>query len=117
VNVNELDDPFAGIESVQVVDDVAETDLPPLTAEFAPQFVETLTVPPDAGSDVGLTLIEHEPPLVVGDVQLTVMLPPPSADAENDELVHVSVAAWTGMGAMAKPPDATVAASTRLMVR
>ena len=117
VNVNGLDEAFDGIESVQLVDDVAETDLPPLTAEFAPQFVVTLTVPPDAGSDVGLTAIEQEAPPVLGDVQLTVMLPEPSADAANDVLVQVSVAAWTGIGTMVKPLDATAAASTRLMMR
>ena len=117
VNVNGLDEAFDGIESVQLVDDVAETDLPPLTEEFAPQFVVTFTVPPDAGSDVGLTAIEQELPLVLGDEQLTVMLPAPSADAVKDELVQVSVVAWTGIGTMAKPLDATAAASTRLMMR
>jgi hypothetical protein len=44
-------------------------------------------------------------------------LPEPSADAVNDVLVHVSVAACTGIGATMNPPVATAAASTRLMLR
>ena len=116
VNVTELDDVFAGIVSVHVFDEPV-TDLPPVTDVFAPQLVETLTVPPEAGNDVGLTLIEQEPVVVPGDVQLTVMLPELSADAVNDVLVQVSVAAWTGIGARMKPLEATAAASARLMVR
>ena len=57
MNVCDVEDVFAGITSVHVVVDVCVTDLPPLTDEVSPQLVETLTLPPDAGSDVGLTLI------------------------------------------------------------
>jgi len=117
VNVCDVDELFAPIVSLQPAW-VAVTDLPPVTDGVVQPLEEMLTVPPDAGSDVGLTLIVQEaPPPVLGDVQLTVMLPEPSADAVNVELVHVSVAACTGIGATMNPPVATAAASTRLMLR
>jgi hypothetical protein len=54
---------------------------------------------------------------VLGDVQLTTMLPEPSEPAVNVELVQVSEAANVGIGATANPVEATAAASTRLMLR
>jgi hypothetical protein len=66
---------LAPIVSVQLLLPFAATDLPPASDVFAPQLVDTLTLPPAAGRMVGLTEIEHVPVVVPGCVQLTVMLP------------------------------------------
>jgi hypothetical protein len=47
--------------------------------------------------------------------QLTVMLPEPSGVAEK--LEQLSCVAYTGAGATKNPPEATAAASTRLILR
>jgi len=109
--------PFAPIVSVQLFVLFCETALPPDSDVFAPQLVDTVTVPPLAGNTDGLAEIEHVPPLVVpACVQLTLMLPLPSDVAVNDAAVQERLAPMVGTGT-ANPADATAAASTRLMVR
>jgi hypothetical protein len=95
---------------------LCDSAFPPDSDAFAPQLVETVTLPPEAGSAVGDTEIEHVPVVVPGDVHVTLMLPFPSATAWKLELVQASDAANVGTGT-AKPAEATAAASTRLMVR
>src|SRR5436190_20597167 len=102
--------------SVQLLLPFAATDLPPASDVLAPQLLDTLTLPPAAGSTVGLTAIEQVPAVVPACVQLTLMLPLPSDVAVNDALVQDSVAAVVGTGT-ANPAEATAAASTRLRVR
>src|SRR6185312_11656618 len=89
-----------------------------VTDVLEPQFVVIVTVPPDDGTVEGLTLTEQldgggDPACV----QLTVMLPEPSAVAVNDDDVQTSCVANAGRGATKNPPEATAAASTRLMLR
>ena len=109
--------PLAPIVSVQLLEPFWATDLPPESDVFAPQLVETVTVPPLADSTDGLAEIEHVPPLVVPDwVQLTLMFPLPSDVAVNDAAVQERLAPIVGTG-IANPAEATAAASTRLMER
>ena len=108
---------FAPIVSVQLFEPFCDTDFPPASDVFAPQLVETVTVPPLAGNTEGLAEIEHVPPLVVpACVQLTLMLPEPSDVAVKDAAVHERLAPIVGTG-NANPAEATAAASTRLMER
>ena len=109
--------PLAPIVSVQLLEPFWATDLPPESDVFAPQLVETVTVPPLADSTDGLAEIEHVPPPVVPDwVQLTLMFPLPSDVAVNDAAVQERLAPIVGTG-IANPAEATAAASTRLMER
>ena len=118
VYVSEADPLFGGIVSVQVVVDDWETDLPPVTDGVVQPLAEMVNVPPDAGRDVGLTLIVQAlPPPGMNCVQLTVTLPEVSDEVENVPLVQVSVAACACIGTTRNPLEATAAASARLMLR
>ena len=108
---------LAGIDSEKVLPLVATWLLFFAHEVTEPQFAAvSVTLPPEAGSDVGEAVSEHAT-VLPGAVQLTTILPALSAVAVNVVLVHVSDAADAGIGATANPVEATAAASTRLMVR
>jgi hypothetical protein len=112
--VTVVDSPFDGIVSTQLFVPLCDSALPPDSDVFAPQLVDTETLPPEAGNEVGETLIEQLAVPPPASTQFTMMVPFEPGLAVK--LLQASVALNVGTGT-ANPVEATAAASTRLMER
>ena len=103
---------LAGIASVQLFVPVCDSDLPPDSDVLAPQLVDTVTLPPEAGSAVGETLMLQvvvvPPP---ASTQLTTMFPFEPGVAEK--LLQESVVLDVGTGT-ANPVVSAHSAARRL---
>jgi hypothetical protein len=106
---------LAGIVSVHDDELPPVPLLPPVHEETVPQLADSATLPPVAGTDVGLAESVHVVDPDPGSLQLTMMFPP-EALAVKLELVHVSCAPNAGMGT-ANAARGAAAASTRLTSR